>query len=79
MSFLSELAVMTPTERDQLVADLVSEREQERDIDRAIRQLETRLRIRRIATLLPPEAADLPPSLPPGIASGGAFHQELTP
>lgn len=79
MSFLSELAVMTPAEREQLVADLVAKRDEEREIDRAIRHLERRLRVRRIASLMPVEATVLPPSPPPGHASTGASSLEPMP
>lgn len=75
MSIFTELAMMTPAQRDQLVADL----ERQRDIDRAMRELDARLRIRRIASLMSAEAADLPPSPLPGHASAGSFHLEHTP
>ncbi len=55
MSILSEIAMMTPAQRDQLVADLSDERQ--RDIDRAIRDLEKRLRIRRMAAVTPAHIA----------------------
>jgi hypothetical protein len=77
MSVFAEVAMMTPAQREQLIADASNERQ--RDIDRALRDLEKRLRIRRIASLMPAEQADLPPSLTPGHASAGASHQEQTP
>jgi len=79
MSFLSELAMMPPAQREQLVAELSRKRDAEREIDHAIRHLERRLRIRRIASLMPAEAAGQPPSSSPGHASAGAFPMESTP
>jgi hypothetical protein len=77
MSVFTEVAMMTPAQREQLIADATNERQ--RDIDRALRDLEKRLRIRRIASLMPAEATDLPPSLTPGRASAGAHHLERAP
>jgi hypothetical protein len=74
MSIFTEVAKMTPAQREQLVADLRNERE--RDIDRAIRQLEKRLRVRRIASLMPVGQADLPPSPTPGHVSAGSLSPE---
>lgn len=77
MSIFTEVAMMTPEQREQLVADLTNERQ--RDIDRAIRHLEKQLRIRRIHSFMPAEATDLPPSPTPGHASAGSHHQEHMP
>jgi len=47
--------MMTPAQRDQLVADLSDERQ--RDIDRAMRDLEKRLWIRRMEAVMPADIA----------------------
>lgn len=77
MSVFTEVAMMTPAQREQLIADATNQRQ--RDIDRAMRELSKRLLVRRIASLMPAEATDLPPSLTPGRASAGASHLEQTP
>jgi len=75
MSFLSDLAEMAPEQREQLIANLVIERE--REIDRAIRHLERRLRLRRIASLLPAtEPSPLEGGVSPGAVVAGASHME---